>query len=247
MTKVDFSSLPDKAPEYDLRDLLEAGCHFGHHTKKWHPMMAEWIHMEKDKIHIFDLAKTASQLQLAYNYAYDLGAKGKSLVMIGTKRQAKEIVREAGMDAQMPYINSRWLGGTITNWKQIGKSLKRMLEIEKGLKDGAYKNLTKFERVQLDKEASKLSRFFDGLRDLKSSPDVLFVIDPKRENIPVTEANLNDIPVMALIDSNADPREISLVIPANDDAVGSIELIVKAVATGYKEGKKSITKGISKK
>lgn len=242
MTKIDFSNLPNKAPEYDLRDLLEAGCHFGHHTKKWHPMMAEWIHMEKDKIHIFDLAKTASQLQLAYNYAYELASKGKSLVMIGTKRQAKDIVKSAAIEAEMPYINSRWLGGTITNWGQIGKSLKRMLKIEKGLKEGAYNSLTKFERVQLEKEANRLSRFFDGLRSLTSSPDALFVIDPNREKIPVTEANLNDIPVIALVDSNADPREISLVIPANDDAAGSIELIVKAVAKGYKEGKKARNK-----
>ena len=242
MTKVDFSNLPNKAPDYDLRELLEAGCHFGHHTKKWHPMMAEWIHIEKDKIHIFDLAKTASQLQLAYNYAYDLASKGKSLVIVGTKRQAKDIVKEVAMDAEMPYINARWLGGTITNWGQIGKSLKRMLQIEKGLKEGAYNSLTKFERVQLDKEANKLSRFFDGLRMLKSSPDALFVIDPKREKIAVTEANINDIPVVAMIDSNCDPREITLPIPANDDAVGSIELIVKAVAAGYKEGKKATKK-----
>lgn len=242
MTEIDFSKLPQKAPEYDLRELLEAGCHFGHHTKKWHPMMAEWIHMEKDQIHIFDLAKTATQLQNAYNYAYELGQKGKSLVVIGTKRQAKEIVKSAAMEAEMPYINSRWLGGTITNWGQIGKSLKRMLEIEKGLKDGRYNELTKFERLQLEKEANKLARFFDGLRDLKKSPDALFVIDPKREKIALTEANINDVPVIALIDSNADPREVTLPIPANDDAVGSIELIVKAVTTGYKEGKKASKK-----
>ena len=242
MKDIDFSKLPEKAPEFDLRELLEAGCHFGHHTKKWHPMMAEWIHMEKDQIHIFDLAKTAKQLQLAYNYAYELGQKGKSLVVIGTKRQAKEIVKAAATEAEMPYINSRWLGGTITNWGQIGKSLKRMLEIEKGLQEGRYKDLTKFERVQLEKEANKLARFFDGLRGLKSSPDALFMIDPKREKIALTEANINDVPVIALIDSNADPREITLPIPANDDAVGSIELIVKAVTTGYKEGKKAIKK-----
>lgn len=242
MTEIDFSKLPQKAPEYDLRELLEAGCHFGHHTKKWHPMMAEWIHMEKDQIHIFDLAKTATQLQNAYNYAYELGQKGKSLVVIGTKRQAKEIVKSAAMEAEMPYINSRWLGGTITNWGQIGKSLKRMLEIEKGLEDGRYNELTKFERLQLEKEANKLARFFDGLRDLKKSPDALFVIDPKREKIALTEANINDVPVIALIDSNADPREVTLPIPANDDAVGSIELIVKAVTTGYKEGKKASKK-----
>lgn len=239
MREIDFSSLPDKAPSYDLKQLLEAGCHFGHHTKKWHPMMAEWIHMEKDQIHIFDLAKTAKQLQLAYNYAYLLASQGKSLVIVGTKKQAKDIVRSVAMEAGMPYIASRWLGGTLTNWEQISKSIKTMIKIEKGLKEGEFAHLTKFERNQLDKQASRLSRFFDGLRDLKSTPDALFVIDPKKEKITITEALANEVPVVALIDTNSDPREVSLPIPANDDAVGSIELIVKAVAEGYKAGRAS--------
>lgn len=236
MFNIDFSTLPEKAPEYDLQELLEAGCHFGHHTRKWHPAMAEFIHMEKDQIHIFDLAKTAEQLSLAYNYAYKLGQEGKSIVMIGTKRQARDIVKQVAMDAGMSYINARWLGGTITNWEQIQKSLKRMLKIEKGLKEGEFSQLTKFERLQLEKEAGRLARFFDGLRTLKSKPDALFVIDPVREKIAVTEANLNDIPVIGLVDSNSDPRTVSLPIPANDDAVGSITLIVEAVAAGYKAG-----------
>lgn len=239
MREIDLSSLPDKAPEYDLRQLLEAGCHFGHHTKKWHPMMAPWIHMEKDQIHIFDLAKTAQQLRLAYNYAYHLGSQGKSLVMVGTKKQAKDIVRTVALEAKMPYIASRWLGGTLTNWEQISKSIRNMIKIEKGLKDGDFAHLTKFERTQLEKQATRLSRFFDGLRDLKSTPDALFVIDPKKEKITITEALANEVPIVALIDSNSDPREVSLPIPANDDAVGSIELIVKAVAAGYVAGRDS--------
>ncbi len=237
MRSIDLSTLPDKAPEYDLRQLLEAGCHFGHHTKKWHPMMAEWIHMEKDQIHIFDLAKTAKQLQLAYNYAFMLASQGKSLVIVGTKKQAKDIVRTVALEAQMPYIASRWLGGTLTNWEQISKSIKNMIKIEKGLKDGDFNHLTKFERTQLEKQAARLSRFFDGLRELKNTPDALFIIDPKKERITITEALANEVPVVALIDTNGDPREVSLPIPANDDAVGSIELIVKAVAEGYKAGR----------
>lgn len=239
MREIDFSSLPDKAPAYDLKQLLEAGCHFGHHTKKWHPMMAEWIHMEKDQIHIFDLAKTAKQLQLAYNYAYQLASQGKSLVMLGTKKQAKDIVRAIAMEAQMPYIASRWLGGTLTNWEQISKSIKQMLKTEKGLKEGEFSHLTKFERNKLEKQVARLARFFDGLRELKATPDALFIIDPKKEKIAIAEAMANDVPVVALIDTNSDPREVSLPIPANDDAVGSIELIVKAVAEGYKAGKAS--------
>lgn len=239
MTEVDFSSLPQKAPEFDLRELLEAGCHFGHHTKKWHPMMAEFIHMEKDQIHIFDLAKTAAQLQKAYNYAYDLAKNGKTLMVIGTKRQARDVVKEVALDAGMPYVNSRWLGGTITNWDQIKKSIKRMLDIERGLKDGEYDGLTKYERVQLEKEAGRLARFFDGCRELKGRPDAIFVIDPNREDLALTEANLSDIPVVALIDSNGDPREVTLPIPSNDDALPCIKLIVEAVGAGYKAGKSS--------
>lgn len=239
MREIDFSSLPDKAPAYDLKQLLEAGCHFGHHTKKWHPMMAEWIHMEKDQIHIFDLAKTAKQLQLAYNYAYQLASQGKSLVVLGTKKQAKDIVRSVAMEAQMPYIASRWLGGTLTNWEQISKSIRHMVKTEKGLKEGEFSHLTKFERNKLEKQVARLARFFDGLRDIKATPDALFIIDPKKEKIAIAEAMANDVPVVALIDTNSDPREVSLPIPANDDAVGSIELIVKAVAEGYKAGKAS--------
>lgn len=236
MREIDLSSLPDKAPEYDLKQLLEAGCHFGHHTKKWHPMMAEWIHMEKDQIHIFDLAKTAQQLRLAYNYAYQLGSQGKSLVMVGTKKQAKDIVRSAAIEAGMPFIASRWLGGTLTNWEQISKSIRGMIKTEKGLKEGEFAHLTKFERNQLEKQVARLARFFDGLRNLKDMPDALFIIDPKKERNAIAEAMTNEIPVVALIDTNSDPREVSLPIPANDDAVGSIELIVKAVAAGFKAG-----------
>lgn len=234
---IDFSKLPDKAPEFDLRDLLEAGCHFGHQARKWHPKMAEYIHMEKDGIHIFDLAKTAEQLRKAYNYAYHLGSKKKTLVMIGTKRQAKELVKAAATDAGALYITSRWLGGMLTNWNQVNKSLKRMVKIENGLKSGEFDSYTKFERVQLEKEMNRLARFFDGIRSLKEAPDALFVVDPVRESIVIKEAQIKGVPTIALIDSNGDPREVDIAIPANDDAMGSIKLVVEAIAAGYKAGK----------
>lgn len=237
--KIDFSKLPNKAPEFDLKVLLEAGCHFGHQKRKWHPKMAEYIYIEKDGVHIFDLVKTAEQLRLAYNFAYDLGKNGKSLVIVGTKRQARDIVRAAAEDAGAMHITSRWLGGLMTNWDQISKSLKRMLKIEAGLKDDTFKGYTKFEKVQLEKEQGRLSRFFSGIKNMKGKPDCLFVIDPKRENIAVTEANMVDVPVIALIDSNSNPDLVTLPIPGNDDAAGSIKLIVEAVASGYKEGRQA--------
>jgi small subunit ribosomal protein S2 len=233
----DFANLPNHAPEYDLAQLLEAGCHFGHQTRKWHPAMKEWIYMEKDGVHIFDLAKTAQQLQFAYNYAYDLAQNGKTLVFVGTKRQAREIVQAAATDAGALYINSRWLGGLLTNWEQVSKSLRRMIQIEEGLANDTFKGYTKFEKLQLEKEANRLNRFFKGLKPLKNKPDALFIVDPSREKNAVKEAEVVGVTTVALVDSNTDPRPINLAIPANDDALTSIELVVKAVAEGYKAGK----------
>ncbi|MBD3279844.1 MAG: 30S ribosomal protein S2 [Candidatus Pacebacteria bacterium] len=239
MTNLDLTKLPNKAPEYDLQQLLEAGCHFGHQKRKWHPKMAPYIYMEKDGVHIFDLAKTAQQLQLAYNYAYQLGKEGKLLIFVGTKRQAREVITEAALDAGAMYINSRWLGGFLTNWKQIYKSIKHMLELEKGLESDKFENYTKYEQVQLKKELIRLERFFQGVKQLKRRPDALFVVDPVREQIAVQEAQTMDIPVIAITDSNADPNLVDLPIPANDDAFGSIKLITQQVAQAYKAGKSS--------
>ena len=236
-SSIDFTNLPDKAPEFDLAQLLEAGAHFGHQSSKWHPQMKQFIYMEKDGVHIFDLAKTAEQLRLAYNYAYQLGSQKKSLLMVGTKRQAKEFVQAAATDAGTYYITSRWLGGLLTNWEQVGKSIKRMVKIETGLQNNAYDKLTKYERVQLEKEVNRLRRFFDGIRGMKEIPDAIFVVDSVRENIALKEAQTMNVPVFALVDSNADPRDVDLAIPANDDAMGSIKYIVEAIAAGYKAGK----------
>jgi small subunit ribosomal protein S2 len=233
----DFSQLPQKAPEFDLRHLLEAGCHFGHRKAKWHPLMTEWIYMEKDGVHIFDLAKTASQLQQAYNFAYDLGRKGKTLIVVGTKKQASSIVEELAQATGAMYITTRWLGGLLSNWEQVRKSIRRMRELEEGLKTGKFEGYTKYERIKMEKELSRLQRFFGGIKDLKNVPDAVFVVDPKREKNAVLEAKGLGIPVMAMIDSNTDPREIDLPIPANDDAIKSIHLVVEQVLAGYQAGK----------
>jgi small subunit ribosomal protein S2 len=236
---VDFVSLPQQAPEFDLRELLEAGAHFGHQSRRWHPKMAKWIYAEKDGVHIFDLAKTAQQLQIAYNYAYDLGKKGKILVLVGTKKQARDVIKEIAAPAGLMTITSRWLGGLLTNWDQVNKSLRRMVEIEKGLKEGKFDQYTKRERVLMDKERTRLERFFGGIRELKGRPDAIFVIDPGREKVAVLEAGKVGVPIIGLVDSNTNPDAIDLPIPANDDAVRSIAYIVKAVVTGYEAGRAS--------
>ncbi|MCB9813622.1 MAG: 30S ribosomal protein S2 [Pseudomonadales bacterium] len=238
----DYSKLPKVAPEYDLTDLLEAGCHFGHQKSKWNPKMAEFIYMEKDGVHIFDLEKTASQLQLAYNFVYDLASRGKTMIMVGTKKQAKPIIEEVAKENEVMYITSRWLGGLLTNWDQVKKSLKRMLSIGTDLKAGKYDAYTKFEKVQLEKEEIRLQRFFGGIQELKSTPDFLFIVDVKREKNAIKEALLMGVPIIALIDSNADPEDVDIAIPANDDALRSINFIVSEIAKAYAAGRRSIDK-----
>jgi len=237
MSSIDFSKIPSKAPEYDLKDLLDAGCHFGHQRSKWNPKMDEFIYSDKEGVHIFDLAKTAQQLQKAYNYFYLLGKQNKKVIMIGTKRHAREVVSKVASETGMMHITSRWLGGFLSNWEQISKSVKRMISMENKFKAGEYKSFTKFEQSQLKKELVRLQRFFDGVRDIKSSPDVVFVVDPIKERVAVKEINAVDIPLVALADTNADPDLVDLVIPANDDSVKSISFIVEEIAKAYQLGK----------
>lgn len=225
------------APEFDLNAMLEAGVHFGHQSRKWHPAMKEFIYAEKDGIHIIDLPKTAEQLKKAYDFAFELGKAGKNLVFVGTKRQARDIVKAAAEDAGAMHITSRWLGGLLTNWEQVYKSLKRMLDIQEGLATDKFKGYTKFERVQLEKELARLQRFFGGITKLKQRPDALFVIDVSREKNAVTEAETVGVPTIGLVDTNSDPRDLMVAIPGNDDAATSIELIVNAVAQGFKAGR----------
>ena len=241
---LDLSKVPDKAPDFNLEELFEAGMHFGHPRRKWHPKMAPYIYMEKNGMHIFDLEKTAEQLKIAYNLVYHLASEGKKVIIVGTKRQAKEIVERSAEEAGMLYITSRWLGGLLTNWPQVSKSLKRMIEIEKKLEEDGYKGYTKYEVVQIEKELSRLRRFFSGIRGLKDTPDCIIVIDPVKEINVVKEAKVVGVPMVALIDSNGDPTQVDVAVPANDDASKSIEYFVKTLATAYAKGKK--TKGEAK-
>lgn len=235
---LDLSALPEKAPEYDLTELFEAGCHFGHQVEKWNPKMKKFIFTQKGGVHIFDLEKTAAQLKLAYNAAFTLGKTGKTLIVVGTKRQARDTVTSYCTENNMMYIASRWLGGLMTNWEQVKKSLARMTEIENGLKSGKFDRYTKYERLQLEKEQGRLERFFNGIRDLKAIPDALFIIDIKKEKNVINEANSVGVFTIGLVDSNSDPTKVDLPIPANDDGQKSLELIIKAVVDGYVAGKK---------
>jgi len=236
---LDLSHLPDKAPDYDLRTLFEANLHFGHKITEWNPKMKRFIYTHKNGVHIFNLEKTAAQLKLAYNLLYQAAVKGETVVVIGTKSSAKETVEKFSREAGLNYVTSRWLGGLLTNWTQVSKSLKKMLRIEKKLEAGEYKGYTKYEIGRIEKELGKLKRFFDGLRDLQHKPDLLVVIDPTKENVAIKEANISGVPIVALIDSNGDPAQIDIPVPGNDDAVKSIELFMSEIARAYQEGKGS--------
>ncbi len=221
----------------DLESLLEAGSHFGHQVRRWNPKMKQFIYAERDGVHIFDLAKTASQLELACQDLYEAGSTGKVVVFVGTKRQAQEIVKAAAIDAGAMYITTRWLGGLITNWEQVGKSIAKLNQMKKDREEGKFTKYTKYEQVQIDKDIVKLERFFGGVATLKRIPDMLVVADINTDLVAVKEAQGKEVPVLAIADSNTDPDLVKIAIPANDDAVGSIKVIIEALAAAYKQGR----------
>lgn len=219
-----------------LTELLEAGCHFGHQAARWHPKMAQYIWQAKDGIHIFDLAKTATKLNEACLAVLDFVKQGKTIVFVGTKRQAQEIIKEEAQKANVPYVTTRWLGGVITNWDQVKKSIDKLKDMKEKKEKGEYDKYTKKENLQLEKEINRLTKSLSGLVNLEKVPDAIFVVDCKREVAAVKEARMKNIKIFAIVDSNCDPDLIDYVIPANDDAVRSIKLIVgtfsKAVLKG---------------
>lgn len=223
--------------QVSLEELLEAGCHFGHQGRRWNPKMKPYIYTKKEGVHIFDLAKTAAGLKAAMNFVRDLTSQGKTIIFVGTKRQASEIIAEEAAKAGLPFVNMRWLGGTITNWDEIKKRLEHMKDLETKKQKGELKLYTKKENVLFDREIDKLNRFIGGLRNLNGLPDAIFVVDVKKEIAAVREARTKGIPVVALVDSNADPDLIDYVIPGNDDAVHSIKLIVSKLAQAAQDGK----------
>lgn len=230
-----------------LKDLLEAGCHFGHQAQRWHPKMKDYLFGVRDGIHIFDLAKTKEYLDETVDYVEKLTKEGGTIVFIGTKRQAEAVIQEEARKAGMPFVSERWMGGIITNWEQIKKSIERLLEMKEKREKGEYKKYTKREQLLLDREIAKLEKFFGGLVDLKNLPEAIFVVDIKKEIAAVREANKKGIPIVAIVDSNSDPNLVDYVIPANDDAVGSIKLIVSAIAEAAKKGKETWEKKEKKK
>lgn len=215
---------------------MEAGVHFGHLTRKWNPRMAEYIFMENNGIHIIDLNKTVKCLEEAAYAMKNIVRSGRKIMFVATKKQAKDIISEEATRLNMPFVTERWLGGMLTNFATIRKSLKKLQQIEKLMKEDGYDNLTKKERLMLTREKTKLQKQLGGIADLNRLPAALFVIDVKREHIAVAEAQKLNIPVFAMVDTNSDPSDIDFPIPANDDAFKSISIVTKHIGKSIEEG-----------
>ncbi len=221
---------------YTQQDLLEAGVHFGHLTRKWNPKMAPYIFMEQNGIHIIDLKKTESKLEEAKAAAKNIARSGRRVLFVATKKQAKEIVAEEAKRANMPFTTERWLGGMLTNFQTVRKSIKRMQNIDKMATDGTFDRINKKERLMLDREKAKLRMLLGGIEDMTKLPGAIFIIDVKREHIAVSEATRLGIPTIALVDTNSDPTVVDYSIPGNDDASKSIQLIAREIADAIIEG-----------
>jgi small subunit ribosomal protein S2 len=219
-----------------MKSLLEAGVHFGHRTQRWNPKMKQFIFTERNGIHILDLQQTIVRLEEAYNLVRDKVAEGGIIVFVGTKRQAQENLTAAAESCGMPYVSERWLGGTLTNWQTIRKRISYLLELEQRLEGGDFERLPKKEALKLEQLIGKLNRRLGGLKHMTRIPDMLLVVDVRREAISVREANILNIPVVAMVDSNCDPDPIDLVIPSNDDAIRAIKLVVGHIADAVNEG-----------
>ncbi len=212
-----------------LEDLLNSGAHFGHQTRRWNPKMGEYLYGSDNGVHLFDLTKTKPALEEALEFLAKAKSEGKTILLLGTKKQVKDKVAEVGSTLGIPYVNERWLGGTISNFPQIKKSLKKMEEMSENLASGAYNKFTKKERLLIDREITRLERFFGGIKSLTAVPDVLFVIDTKRESSAVREANAKKVKVVGIVDSNSDPTEVDYPIPMNDDASKALEYVLDLV------------------
>jgi small subunit ribosomal protein S2 len=220
-----------------MKSLLESGVHFGHRTNKWHPAMRPYIFTERNGIHIIDLQQTVKSINTAFNLIRDTAMNGGSVLFVGTKRQAQETIRDEALRAGMPYVTERWLGGMITNWSTIFQRIMEMERLEKLRDSGDIKRLTKKEGLMIERQINRLNLRLNGVRNMKRLPDLLFVIDVTREATAVHEANLREIPVIALVDTNCDPSSIDYVIPSNDDAIRAIKLLVAKMADAVLEGK----------
>lgn len=219
-----------------LQDLLIAGTHFGHLTRRWNPKMKRYIFMERNGIYVIDLKKTLVCLEKAYNAIVEIVRRGEKMLFVGTKKQAKEIIKAEVERCDMYYMNERWLGGTLTNFATIKKSIRRMKNFEKMATDGTYDKISKKEILTIERKKDKLEKFLGGIRDMNRLPGVMFVVDAKKEAIAIAEANRLNIPVIALIDTNSDPTIVDYPIPGNDDAFKSISLITHTISDAVLEG-----------
>jgi small subunit ribosomal protein S2 len=220
-----------------MKLLLEAGVHFGHQTKRWNPKMKSYIFTERNGIHIIDLQQTVTKLTQAYNYVKDQAREDRNILFVGTKKQAQESVQEEAQRCGMFWVNQRWLGGMLTNYQTIQQRLKRLTELEERKGKGEFELLTKKEALKLQDEMIKLNRLLGGIRQMKRLPDMLFIIDTKKEHIAVKEANRLGIPIVSLLDTNCDPDEVTWGIPANDDAIRAVKLLTSKVADAILEGR----------
>ena len=220
-----------------MKQLLEAGVHFGHQTRRWNPKMAEYIFQARNGIHIIDLQKTSKKLDEAYAFIKEQAEEGKTILFVGTKKQAQECVKEAAEKSGMFYVSERWLGGTLTNFKTIRKRIERLKELERMQEDGTFDVLPKKEVILLKKEMEKLEKNLGGIKDMVVIPDVLFVVDPKKEHIAIKEARKLGLPIVGLVDTNCDPNDVDYVIPGNDDAIRAVKLITDVLANAVIEGK----------
>ena len=219
-----------------MKQLLEAGVHFGHRTRRWNPKMRPYIFTERSGIHIIDLQQTVQSLNAAGENVRKAVAKGGTVLFVGTKRQAQATIEQEALRCGMPYINQRWLGGTLTNWVTIRQRIQYLLQLERRMDAGEFRNLPKKERLSLQREVEKLNRRIGGLKTMRSLPDMLFIVDTNVEELAVNEANKVRVPIIGMVDTNSDPDPINYVIPTNDDAIRSIKLIVGAIADAAEEG-----------
>ena len=223
-----------------MKQLLEAGVHFGHQTRRWNPKMAEYIYMERNGIYIIDLQKTVKKLEEAYNFVRDVAANGQSILFVGTKKQAAEAVKEEASRVGMYYVNARWLGGMLTNFKTMRTRIDRLAQLKKMQEDGTFDMLPKKEVMKHMGEMEKLEKYLGGVKEMKKLPGALFVVDPRKEHNAIAEARKLHIPIVAIVDTNCDPDEIDYVIPANDDAIRAIRLIASTMANAVQEGRQGI-------
>lgn len=220
-----------------MKQLLEAGVHFGHQTRRWNPKMKKYIFTERNGIYIIDLQKTVKKVDEAYNYVKEIASNGGTILFVGTKKQAQDSVRDEAIRSGMYFVNQHWLGGTLTNFQTIRKRINRLKSIEKMEEDGTFEVLPKKEVVNLLKEKERLVKFLGGIKEMTKLPDALFVIDPRKERIAIAEAHKLNIPIIGIVDTNCDPDEIDYVIPANDDAIRAVKLLTSKMADAILEVK----------